>query len=58
MAVSINTEICIGCSLCVLECPEEAISARSFAVVDEDKCTECLECIDCCPVDAIGEAIS
>ncbi len=58
MAVSINEELCIGCSLCIMECPEEAISARSIAEVNEDKCVDCLECIAACPGDAIREALS
>ncbi len=55
MPVIINEEKCIGCSLCVVECPEEAISARVHAFVDEKLCIDCLECIGCCPGDAISE---
>ncbi len=55
MAVMVSEELCIGCSLCVMECPEEAISARGLAEIDDEKCVECLECIGCCPGDAIME---
>ncbi len=56
MQVAVDDNKCLGCSLCVLECPEEAITARSIAVIDEDKCTDCMECLDSCPVDAMEEA--
>ncbi len=55
MAIAINEALCIGCSLCVIECPEEAISARSIAVIDKDKCISCKKCIKHCPGDAIKE---
>ena len=55
MAIVIKETVCIGCSLCVIECPEEAISARGVAIIDRNKCIECLECIDYCHADAIEE---
>ncbi len=58
MAVLINEQICIGCSLCVMECPEEAIAARSVAQIDQEVCVECLQCLDACPADAIEEVTS
>ncbi len=58
MAVLVNEEKCIGCSLCVIECPEEAMTARGVATIDDEKCVECLECAANCPADAIEEVLS
>ena len=45
---------CVGCSLCVPVCPEEAISCFGKAEVI-DNCTECLLCLEYCPVGALEE---
>jgi Fe-S-cluster-containing hydrogenase component 2 len=59
MAVSVIEAKCLGCSLCVLACPEEAVTALAgTARIDEEKCVECLECADNCPADAIEEVPS
>ena len=58
MPVAVIEGFCVGCSLCVLECPEEAISARSKASIDIDRCTECQSCVIACPCDAIEEVQS
>ncbi len=58
MTVAVNEEKCLGCSLCVLACPEEAVAARGVANIDDEKCVECLECIYNCPADAIEEVQS
>ncbi|MBT4091898.1 MAG: 4Fe-4S binding protein, partial [Deltaproteobacteria bacterium] len=42
---------CVGCSLCVPICPEEALSCYGLVIVNE-YCTDCLECIEFCPVGA------
>ena len=56
MAVSVNNAKCLGCSLCVLACPEEAVTAPAgTAEIDHEKC---VECADSCPVDAIEEVPS
>lgn len=56
MAVSVNNATCLGCSLCVLACPEEAVTVRAgTAEIDQEKCVECMECVDNCPADAIEE---
>lgn len=59
MALEITDE-CINCDLCVLECPNDAISiGPSVYVIDPDLCTECEgfydepQCVPVCPVDSI-----
>jgi len=59
MAVSVIEAKCLGCSLCVLVCPEDAVTAPAgTASIDDDKCVECLECAYNCPTDAIEEVPS
>ena len=57
MAIVVAERECLGCALCVLACPEDAMTLpRSFIVeINKDKCTECRDCIDFCPVDALKE---
>lgn len=54
MAVTINTDECIGCGVCVDECPQEALSVDGVCTVDADACIDCGSCIDQCPVEAIS----
>ncbi len=49
----VNEEECIGCSVCISVCPNDAITVDEMAHVDKAKCTGCGECIAICPVDAI-----
>ena len=58
MAIIVADRECLGCALCVLACPEDAMRIPpSFIVeIDKGKCTDCLECIGYCPVDALREA--
>jgi len=58
MAYMIAEDSCIGCSACLDECPNKAITARSSAfVIDPAKCTECIgffdepQCVALCPID-------
>ena len=58
----IKQEMCTGCSLCVKECPVDAIAlnAEGFAEIDEEECIRCGRCHDVCPQDAVrhdGERI-
>ena len=53
-------EDCIGCDICIDECPNEAILAGDDAYrIDGDRCTECVgdndapACVAVCPVDAV-----
>ena len=51
----IKKEMCTGCSLCIQECPVDAIelNADGFAEIDEDECIRCGHCHDVCPQDAV-----
>jgi electron transport complex protein RnfB len=46
---------CIGCTLCILACPEEAIvgARRLMHTVIAQRCTGCGLCLPPCPVDCI-----
>lgn len=45
---------CIGCKVCVKNCPEETIGFEdNLAKIHYDKCTECMVCVEKCPTKAI-----
>lgn len=45
---------CIGCRICVRNCPEEAFNFENFlAEINYDKCTNCGICVEKCPTKAI-----
>ena len=54
MAVTINADECIGCGICVDECPQNALSVDDVCKVDESLCIDCGTCIDSCPKEAIS----
>ncbi len=54
MAVTINTDECIACGICVDECPQSALTVDDVCVVDEDTCIDCGICVDACPSDALS----
>ena len=47
---------CIGCGICMKNCPMEAVKVENFvAKIDYDKCSQCRTCMEKCPKKAIIE---
>lgn len=56
ITVSVDTEKCLGCGLCVSICPVQAISLEDKkAIIDHKKCNACMQCANQCPVEAIRQ---
>ena len=53
MAVKVLVDKCVGCGLCVTNCPFEAIDMVENKAFITEKCTACGVCVEECPVDAI-----
>jgi len=52
-SVTLNTELCKGCTHCIKRCPTEAIRVRDGkAVIRNERCIDCGECIRMCPYQA------
>ncbi len=51
----IDEDLCIGCVLCIKECPVDAIlgATKLMHTVIEKECTGCEKCVPVCPVDCI-----
>lgn len=56
MAGKIDKDKCVGCGICVGECPVEAIEIKDDgkAEIDPDKCISCGTCAGACPNEAIS----
>jgi len=50
----VNEEMCVGCGVCVEECPMSAISMiDETACISDEKCIRCGRCHDVCPEEAV-----
>ncbi|SFU58227.1 4Fe-4S binding protein [Butyrivibrio sp. M55] len=55
---AVDTNRCVACGVCALQCPKEAIGIYkgSYAVVDVAKCVGCGMCEKACPSGSINVA--
>ena len=54
VAMKACTVACIGCGICVKNCPSGAVKVENFhAIIDYEKCTSCGACVEKCPKKAI-----
>jgi len=52
--LQIRKDLCLGCGLCISNCPLQAISLLwDCAVIDQSRCNSCYLCVGVCPQDAI-----
>jgi len=51
----VNEDLCVGCSVCVDDCPVGAITLKEnqTAVINEDECIRCGRCHEVCPEEAV-----
>jgi electron transfer flavoprotein alpha subunit len=57
MSISLDTEKCTGCKLCLSSCPYGAIVMVDGKAEIQDTCTLCGACVASCPVSAIAIAL-
>jgi len=51
----VNEDMCVGCGVCVDDCPVGAITLKDDqkAIINEDECIRCGRCHDVCPQEAV-----
>jgi len=51
----VNEDMCVGCGICVEECPVDAISIQEndTAAINDDECIRCGNCHEVCPQEAV-----
>ncbi len=53
-ALTVDKDLCIGCTHCMTVCPTQAIRVRNgLAIIHANRCVDCGECYKACPVSAI-----
>ncbi len=54
MKITVDTEKCTGCNLCIKACPFQAIRVENkIAIIDLARCNYCGACVEVCRVNAI-----
>jgi len=56
--LQVNKELCVGCGLCIQNCPRQAINlVGGQAEIDQGRCVPCRICRQVCPQGAIVEML-
>jgi NADH-quinone oxidoreductase subunit I len=58
--IRLYKDVCIGCTLCALICPADAMKmateeGKKLPMINYGRCVFCGFCVDVCPVDALKE---
>jgi len=57
--LKVRGDLCIGCGLCVENCPQQAIMIVSAtANINQNRCNQCRRCLEVCPKGAIVELVT